>query len=162
MSDELTWQRRARKIGLLLPGLRYPQMDQGSFTPTWVGATIAGTFTYTANTTIVEWTRIGNRLFYNGRIVITAISVAPTGLLQIAGWPYAAVSDSTMLIAGGGAMLAWAINVTAGYTDVNVQFLNGGSLASVVRSGDNVAIAGVQGGELIVGDCRFAGQYRIG
>jgi hypothetical protein len=140
------------------PGPLY-QVD--SFVPTWVGAGTAGTFTYTANACLVEWTILGNRLLYNGRIVISAISVAPTGALNIAGWPFAGVSDANMAIAGGGAMLSWAINVAAGYTDVNLNFTNGSSLAALVRSGDNVAVAGVQGGELITGDCRFAGQYRI-
>lgn len=133
----------------------------GSFVPEWQGSGTPGTFTYTASATLVEWWIEGNRLLYNGRIVITAISVAPTGALSIIGWPYAGVSDSGMAIAGGGAMISWALNVAAGYTDVSLNFVNGSSAASLVRSGDNVAIAGVQGGELIVGDCRFAGQYRI-
>lgn len=134
----------------------------GSFVPTWVGSTIAGTFTYTAAACLVEWTRIGNRLLFNGRIVISAISVAPTGNLTIAGWPFAAVADASMAIAGGGAMLLWAINTAAGYTDVSLNILNTLSTMNVVRSGDNVAPGNVAGGELIVGDCRFEGQYRVG
>lgn len=133
----------------------------GSFVPTWVGSTIAGTFTYTANACLVEWTRIGNRLLFNGRIVISAIAVAPTGVLQIAGWPFPGVADANMAIAGGGPLLTWALNVAAGYTDVGMQVQNTASVAGIVRSGDNVAIANVQGGELIVGDCRFEGQYRV-
>ena len=163
----MTSGTEARKIDDILRRLDHLEAlsqitsDTGSFTPTWVGVGTAGTFTYTTNATLVEWTRLGNRLFYNGRIVITAITVAPTGNLTIVGWPFAAVSDATMLIAGGGAMIAWAINIAAGYTDVSLNFVNGSSAASVVRSGDNVAIVNVLGGELIVGDCRFAGQYRI-
>lgn len=138
-----------------------PIYDEGSFVPTWFGVTTPGTFNYTANQCLVEWTRLGNRVLYNGRIVITAITVAPVGALTIAGWPFAAVSDATMANAGGGAFTAWAINVAAGYTDVGLQFANGSSAAVVTRSGDNVAIANVQGGELITGDCRFSGGYRI-
>lgn len=162
MTDNLADQRLAQRIAALLPGLRFPQQDQGTFVPTWVGAGTAGTFTYTTNACLVEWTRIGNRLFYNGRIVITAIGVAPTGALTIAGWPYAGVADSNMAIAGGGAMLSWALNVAAGYTDVNLNFVNASAAASLVKSGDNVAITGVQGSELITGDCRFGGSYRVG
>lgn len=135
--------------------------ETGSFVPVWVGATIAGTFTYTANATIMEWTRIGNRLFFNGRIVITAIGVAPTGVLQVTGWPYPGVADANMAIAGGGVLIEWQINVAAGYTDVNSQFTNGSSVMTLVRSGDALAPASVLGGELIVGDCRFEGSYRI-
>jgi len=160
MSD-LTQQKQARELAALLPGLGFPKMEQGTFVPTWVGATIAGAFTYTASATLIEWTRIGNRLFYNGRIVISAIGTAPTGALSIAGWPYPGVSDSGMAIAGGGPFIAWAMNVAAGYTDLALNMTNGSSLASVVRSGDNVAIGAVLGGELIVGDCRVEGSYRV-
>jgi hypothetical protein len=135
--------------------------ETGSFTPTWVGSGTAGTFTYTVNACLVEWTRIGNRLFYSGRIVITVITVAPTANLTIAGWPYAGVADANMAIAGGGPMIFWNLNVAAGYTDVSLQAANGASVLSVVRSGDNVGPATVQGGELNVGDCRFEGQYRV-
>jgi len=133
----------------------------GSFVPTWVGSTIAGTFTYTAASTLVEWARIGNRVFFNGRIVISAITVAPTGNLQVAGWPFAGVSDANMAIAGGGTFIFWNMNVAAGYTQVELQFANGTSLAVVTRNGDNVAPSAVAGGELNVGDCRFEGQYRV-
>lgn len=134
--------------------------ETGSFVPTWRGTTIAGTFTYTAASCLVEWSRIGNRLFFNGRIVISAITVAPTGVLQIDGWP-AGVADASMAIAGGGTMIQWQLNVAAGYTDVNLQMANTDTRLTVLRSGDNVAPAAVAGGELIVGDCRFEGQYRV-
>lgn len=135
--------------------------ETGTFTPTWRGTTIAGTFTYTAASCLVEWSRIGNRLLFNGRIVISVITVAPTGVLQIDGWPYAGVADASMAIAGGGTLIAWALNVAAGYTDANLQIVNADTRMSLLRSGDNVAISTVQGGELIVGDCRFEGQYRV-
>lgn len=133
----------------------------GSFVPTWVGSGTAGTFTYTANQTLVEWSRIGNRVLFSGRIVITAITVAPAGNLQIAGWPFPGVADSNMAIAGGGAMFFWNMNIAAGYTQVELQLANGSSLAIVTRMGDNVGPSAVQGGELNVGDCRFEGQYRV-
>lgn len=135
--------------------------ETGSFVPTWVGGGTAGTFTYTAGASLVEWTRIGNRLFFNGRIVISAILVAPTGNLLLSGFPFAGVSDATMAIAGGGTMLFWTLNVAAGYTQVELQINNAGSAMFVVRSGDNVGPSTVQGGELIVGDCRFEGSYRV-
>jgi len=133
----------------------------GNFVPVWVGTTIAGTFTYTAASCIVEWSRFGNRLLYSGRIEISAIAVAPTGNLTITGWPFAAVADAGMTIAGGGAMIVWTLNVDAGYTQVSLQAVNGSAVLGVVRSGDNVAPATVLGGELIAGNCWFEGQYRV-
>lgn len=138
-----------------------PAYETGSFVPTWVGGTIAGTFTYNANATLVEWTRIGNRVEFNGRIAITAIGVAPTGVLQIAGWPYPGVAATNMAIAGGGSIFYWTLNIVNGYTQVGMQFANGSSLAVLTETGDNLGPAAVLGGELIVGDTRFFGQYRI-
>lgn len=135
--------------------------ETGSFVPTWVGTTITGSFTYTAASCLVEWSRIGNRLLFSGRIVISAIGVAPTGSLTLAGFPYPGVADASMAIAGGGTMIFWNMNITAGYTQVELQAANGSAALTVIRTGDNVGAAAVAGGELIVGDCRFEGQYRV-
>ena len=137
-----------------------PLQVRGSFVPLWVGSTIAGSFTYTTAACLVEWTRHNDRLFFNGRIVISAIGVAPTGNLTITGWPYSGVTDGGMVIAGGGTLITWTLNLAAGYTDASLQFTNS-AVATVLRSGDNVAAVAVAGGELIVGDCRFFGHYRI-
>lgn len=159
MSDPI--QALVQKLVDPLAGWGFVLAKTGSFVPAWAGGTIAGSFTYTAASCLVEYAILGDRLFYNGRIVISAIGVAPTGNLTITGWPYPGVTDTGMLIAGGGGFITWAFNVAAGYTDVALQFTNS-AVATVLRSGDNVAIATVLGGELITGDCRFAGHYKIG
>lgn len=139
--------------------------DTGSFAPTLVGSGVAGTFTYTANATIVEWSRIGNRLYFNGRIAITTITVAPTLNMSINGWPYAGVSDANMAIAGIGVMIWRGIVLPANYFSVSLQFVNAGSTASLVRSGLNSALTVVQGAEIaLVGgsfELRFGGEYRV-
>lgn len=154
-------QTETREVPGNIPGFT-SFYDTGTFVPTWVGSTIAGTFTYTTNQCLFEWTRIGNRLFFSGRIVISAIAVAPTGNLQLAGWPYPGVADANMTYAGGGPATSWSFNVAAGYTDIGIQLVNGSSLALIPKNGDNLAISAVAGSELIVGDCRFEGQYRVG
>jgi hypothetical protein len=144
-----------------------PLVATGSFVPTLVGSGTAGTFTYSAgNETLVEWTRIGNRLYYNGRVRITTITVAPTGNMTINGWPYAGVANASMAVAGGGAMMVWVgITLPAGYTTVACQMNNGVSTLFLVRQGSNNANGIVQGAEIVlvggVLDFRFAGQYRI-
>lgn len=134
----------------------------GSFVPTLVGAGTPGTFTYTANATLVEWTQIGNRLLFNGRILITATAVAPVGNMSINGWPYAGVTDANMAIAGVGVMEWKFVTLPAGYTVITLQFGNSAT-PSLVRSGTNVNLATVQGGELTGGayDFRFGGEYKI-
>lgn len=139
-----------------------PYYQTGTFVPTLVGATTPGTFTY-GNGTLVEWTRIGDRLYFNGRISISATTVAPVGSLTIRGWPLAGVADTNMAIAGVAAM-AWAfVNMPAGFTAIILQFANGSTNASLVRVGQNVNQAAVAGGELAGGvyDFRFGGHYRV-
>lgn len=134
----------------------------GSFAPTLVGSGTAGTFTY-ATGNLVEWTVNGNRLEFNGRVVISATTVAPVGNLSINGWPYAGVADTNMAIAGVGAVEWSKINLPANYWSVVLQFANSSSSALLVRSGTNNNLAVVQGGELAGGvyDFRFGGHYRI-
>lgn len=159
----------ARQLRKLQTHLRRTQTKigplylEGSFVPTLVGSTTAGTFTYVANVNVVEWTRIGNRVFFNGRVHISAIGVAPVGNMSINGWPYAAVADTNMTIAGTGAMSAWVANVPAGYTEVGGQFTNGLSTMILFDSGDNIALQVMQGAEIIAtSQFRFSGNYRVG
>lgn len=62
----------------------------GTWTPTFEGTTIAGTYTYTVQRGY--YVRIGEVVTLWGSIGISAISVAPTGNMQIAGLPFAAAT----------------------------------------------------------------------
>lgn len=147
----------------LFPFLARLFMASGSFVPTLVGAGTAGTFTYVADVNIVEWTRIGNRLFFNGRAQISAIAVAPTGAVSIAGFPYAGVSDATMAIAGGASVFFWTANIAAGYTQLGGQIANGGSAMTLIKTGDNIVAATLDGTEVLAtSQFRFEGSYRVG
>lgn len=63
----------------------------GTWTPTFRGSTIAGTFTYTGQ--VGSYTRIGNQVFVHAYVQISAISVAPTGSMVIAGLPFTVVNN---------------------------------------------------------------------
>lgn len=150
-----------KRIGLV-EVIEKPLYATGSFVPTLVGAGTAGTFTYVANVNLVEWTRIGNRLFFNGRVQISAIAVAPIGAMSIAGFPYAGVADANMAIAGGAAVFFWQANVAAGYTQVGGQVANGGTAMTLIKDGDNIAAVAVDGAEIIAtSQFRFIGSYRV-
>lgn len=138
-------------------------LESGSFSPTLVGAGTAGTFTY-ASGNLVEWDRRGTRLTFNGRVNISATTVAPVGSLSIQGWPYAGVSDANMAIAGIGTVIWRNVNLPAGFTAIALQFSNGSTTPNLIRSGQNVGLAIVQGGELAGGvyDFRLSGEYRVG
>jgi hypothetical protein len=157
--DQLAYNLRKPLASFLLAYETF--VEAGTFAPSWVGSGTAGTFTYTANATLIEWQRLGSLLFFNGRIVITAIGTPPTGNLLLAGFPYAAVADATMLIAGGADCLFWSANVAAGYTQVAMQISNTGQSMNVLKSGDNLAPTTLLASELIVGDWRVKGHYRI-
>jgi hypothetical protein len=135
----------------------------GSFAPALVGSGTAGTFTYGSGN-LVEWTRNGNRLFVNGRVQITATAVAPVGNLSITGWPYAGVSDANMAIAGVGACEWRNVTFAANYLSIAVQWANGTTAATLVKSGTaGVNVVALTGAELGGGvyDFRFGGHYRI-
>lgn len=138
--------------------------EAGSFTPTLVGSTTPGTFTYTAGVNLVEWTRDGNRVLFNGRLSISAITVAPVGNMSIDGWPFAAVADATLVVAGA-ADVAWQTNLATAHTQLSGQFSNGSSGMLLIKSGDALTRGPVQGGDIaIVGalaEFRFGGGYRV-
>lgn len=161
--DRLTRQRVAQT-----EVKEVPLVTTGSFAPTLVGAGTAGTFVYTANATIVEWTRIANRIYWNGRVAISAITVPAVGNMTIRGWPAAItpVSDANMAIAGGGTMLGYnGLTLAAGYTQVEIQAANGSLNFAILKSGSGVALASVTGGEVVGAagavELRFFGVYRV-
>jgi len=174
MSDMLRWMKdneaRLRQTETKeVPGASgFSQFfTTGSFVPTLVGSGTAGTFTYTANATIVEYSRIGNRVFFNGRIVITAIGVAPVGNMTVRGWPITPVSDANMAIAGGGTMIGYlGLTVAAGYTQIELQAANGSANFAINKNGSGVALASVTGAECVgvagAIELRFFGEYRCG
>jgi len=132
----------------------------GTFTLTLVGSGTTGEFTYAG--TGAHYTRIGNCVFISGRVNITATAVAPTGNVTINGLPFTPVATASV-VAGGVTFIAWSnINVAAGYTDLSGSILDGTSVINLVRSGDAVAAALVQGGEIGAAiDLQFFGHYLV-
>lgn len=137
----------------------------GTWTPTLVGFTTPGSFTYDATNTGAAYTRIGNRVFFEGSITITAIVTPAAGALFVAGFPITPGS-ATYNNVGGAEIIAWSLNVPAGYTHVTGKFVNGFAALLLVRNGDNVAPTFyVDGGEVVLfggtGYFQFSGSYRL-
>jgi len=136
----------------------------GTWAPTLVGSGTAGTFTYDATNTGATYTRIGNRVFIEGRLRITAIAVAPTGNLSLAGLPI--TSTSTAYATTGTAVFGgWqGITLTAGHTELAASILSATTTITLFESGSNVAVNIVQGTGLVlvggVADFRFTGSYQ--
>jgi hypothetical protein len=93
--------------------------EEGTFTPTIVGSTTAGTGTY--NTQIGTYTKIGNRVFFQIRLDWTAHT--GTGFTQIAGYPFTSSAtsygsfayrlDSGIIVPAGSAPMCAFLSVSA-------------------------------------------------
>ena len=77
--------------------------EEGTFTPTVVGSSTAGTATYSNQ--IGRYTKIGNRVLFNIRVTYT--SGTGTGNLRVANLPFAVNAS-----AANGAVSAYVINIT--------------------------------------------------
>lgn len=158
---------RLRERVAALEAIEQPIRDTGLWTPAFARATA----TYTTATTRGSWVRVGALCFIVGRIDITAISVTPTGSLQIETLPFPAVADADSTISGMVTMTSWTANIPAGYTQVEGQITSTApNVITLVRTGDNVAPAACHASELaLVSDAanfhfasfRFAGVYRV-
>lgn len=160
MSDDLIRQLAQLRREFKALQTRDAGFVTGTFTPTLVGSGVAGTFTYAG--TGAHYTRIGNCVSISGRVNITATTVAPTGNMSINGLPFTPVATASV-IAGGVTFIVWSnINVAAGYTYVGGSILDGSAVVNLVRSGDAVAAALVQGGEIGAAiDLQFFGHYLV-
>jgi hypothetical protein len=63
-----------------------PLQAVGTFTPTFIGTTIAGTFTYVAQRGVYR--RIGDVVLYSAQCAINAIGTTPTGTIRMSGLPF--------------------------------------------------------------------------
>lgn len=82
--------------------------EEGTWTPTIGGTTTNGTYGYTAQ--IGSYTKVGNVVFLTGRIIVSSITAAATGLLVIRGIPFnqasSGVAVGTVAYAAGWANIA--------------------------------------------------------
>lgn len=146
--------------GVVYQMLRYAD---GTFTPSLAGSSVFGTFTYDTANTKAQYTRIGNRIFVNGRVIVTATSVAPAGNVSIGGLPFASGSNANNGNILGSMSIVWSgINLVAGYTTVEGMVFSAATSMVLYESGDNVARVAVQGNEFSsTFDIFFNGFYKV-
>lgn len=75
-----------RRFAYLQSVVVNPGLASGSWTPTFFGTGTAGVYTYGVQ--MGRYTRIGNRVFIDLYLSITALPTPPTGNLNIAGLPF--------------------------------------------------------------------------
>lgn len=92
--------------------------EEGTWTPTIAGDSVAGTQTYLVQ--VGRYTKVGNRVYFNARIVLSAKDAATAGNIMVSGLPFTPNSTSSDFhaVAVGNAGL---ITLTALYTQLEAH-----------------------------------------
>lgn len=108
--------------------------EEGTFTPTVVGSSTAGTTSY--STQSGRYTRVGNQVTV--QIVFTVTNMTGTGNLLVGGLPFTVKSGTQ----GVGAVMTSSMDWASG-TSITFYIPGGGTTALFYSSGDNIAWAAV-------------------
>jgi hypothetical protein len=92
----------ASGTGITFPATASPSSDantlddyeEGTWTPTLIGATTAGTYVYDATRTGGKYIKIGDTVFLTGVFRVNSITTAGTGAATIGGVPFTIGSNS--------------------------------------------------------------------
>ena len=152
MIDDL--QALARKLAEPLRGLFIGYGSgyvEGTWTPTYVGASTAGSTTYTGASTYGAYTRIGNTVLFQARVVWTAAT--GTGTVRIS-LPIAASSTENFSV-----VTFRTEGVTFGGTGVQGYIPAGASYVELISMNSNAAstVIAVEA----AGDIIYAGHYFV-
>ena len=126
--------------------------EEGTFTPAVQGSTTAGTATYSIQTG--QYTKIGNRVLFNLRIIYTGGT--GTGNLRVGGLPFTSNNNmagaATSIIAeniAGAALYVFTALVGTNTTYVGVDQLPTGGGGAITTAYD------------VAGDIQIAGHYFV-
>jgi hypothetical protein len=141
--------------GITFPATQVPSADantlddyeEGTFTPSVVGQSTAGTFTY--STREGRYTKIGNVVSVQIAIYVSATSVSASGAAFITGLPFALNSTVTFTSFN----IGWVGNITFS------GFLSGYGDATTTQFLLRESVSGTFGG--IVGGTQLGGSFYI-
>lgn len=130
----LDLERRVRELERVEAG------TTGAWIPGFLGSGTAGTFTYDGNFRYGFYTRVGNVVYFSLTLRITAISVAPTGNMSIAGLPFTSRNQTGPSLYGGCTFhLLSNFNATAATIAVQGLIDPNASGIRIIESFDNAA-----------------------
>ena len=121
---------------------------KGTYTPTYVGGTTAGTTTYAANGQVGEWTRIGRLVYFTGRVEWTAATGTGNARISIPftasnrtnlNWVVSLALNNVTFANGSPTGL---INANTAYFDIRSPQTNAGSTISAVEAAGIVNFTG--------------------
>ena len=133
--------------------------EEGTFTPTIGGDSVAGVQTY--NTQVGFYTRIGNRVEFNLRIVLSAKDAATAGNLIVGGLPFTSnntVSNFHAVAVGN----AGFFTLTALYTQLEAHIERGLNYAYLGQIGSGLAYSYLQASAFAANSrINLSGHYMI-
>jgi hypothetical protein len=92
--------------------------EEGTFTATIIGTTTAGTGTYSTNSQIGRYTKIGNRVYFNIYLVWTAHT--GTGNMRVGGLPFTSNSTTNAF----NAVSTWNANIAMTASNLLTAYVN--------------------------------------
>lgn len=146
-------QRTAQKLvdplaGFFLPSEIY---EEGTYVPTYLGATTPGTTTYSIQ--VGRYLRLGSLVYFRGRVDWTAAT--GTGTAQVS-LPFTTVNDTS----GHGAISLYTINVT--FANGSVQGIVAPNVAFFTMLSPATNAAGTVVAMEAAGTIIFSGRQFIG
>ena len=141
---------------IVFPATQVPSSDvntlddyeEGTFTPTAQGSTTAGTATYSVQTG--QYTKVGNRVFYNLRIIYTGGT--GTGNMRVAGLPFTASASINGAVGSvytenlaGTVAYVFACSLSANSALIGIDQTptgGGGAIGTTYDSAADIAISG--------------------
>jgi hypothetical protein len=129
--------------------------EEGTFTPTIIGSTTAGTGTYAANGQIGRYTKIGNRVMFS--ITLSWTAHTGTGNLRVASLPFTAINITNVY----GITSTWCTNIALTASNVMQAVVNTNATQIIIEQypvggGASTTVAMDTAGQLI-----FSGQYEV-
>lgn len=142
-----------------LERIEKPFYVTGTWTPTFIGSTGAGTYTYTAQ--VGYYTRVGRMVFVFGHIAISAITGAPTGVMRISGLPLTSANIANL--SGIVQVNASNFNYSAGALDLIGYIPPNTTYIQLAETFDNIAAVDAPAGNFTNANVAltFAGQYQV-
>lgn len=132
--------------------------EEGTFTPTILGTSTPGTQTYSVQ--VGTYTKIGDRVFYDIYITMTAVDGTTAGNLRVGGLPFTANSLANNRAAGG--IGNNKFDLDAGYTQVGGRVVENTTQIGLVETGDNAATAALAAANLVAAtEIQISGHYRV-
>ena len=116
-------------------------VQHGTFSPILQGATVAGSNTYTAATR-GEYQKIGRWVTCKGIVALATRDAAMDGQLQIGGFPFKALNDSTWPQHSEVLRLPGAMNLSANNSFAIISLVNNQTYGGIWQMGGNDAGTG--------------------